>query len=654
MANIFIGLSALRTNQYGMDVISSNIANANTPGYHRQRVHLEQIAAGYLDSTETGTGVNVNFVERIRSQVTEFSLTNAISDTSNVDQLLTVERSLEAIFNTGDGSIHQSIDVFFGELTKLSSNPNDATQRTQVARNVNEIVERFRDLNTQLFELKSAVNYQLGREVELLNTNLSTLNEVTSDIRSNATSNTNAELDRRDALINEIALIIDVQRQEIFGDGLNLSIAGGQLQQGPSPIALQVLRQPGDQVAIAVEGSDAPLGSEGGRIAALVELYNTTIPEFQSRLDELAQGFIQELDSIHSKGIGPHGSFTSLNASRNVDGVNSPLASATTEFPIDDGELFISIVDASGERRTERLVIDPDTQSLSDVATQISAIDGLFASVNIQTGRLRIAGLDGVKFDFTGSLETTPDQSANTGTSIGRLSGAYTGDTNQELTYEIIGSGDVGVSDNLFVRVLDSSGNELTRADIGNGYEAGSEIELFSGINISFGPGTVVNGESFSSFAVNDSDTSGILVALGLNTIFSGNSASSIGVSDELSADSLRFASGFTGDSADTDNLFKFIEIQDVLTMSDGRQTFTEYLSEITVDIGARVQANEQLSLSVNSLQFRLEQERDSYSAVDLNEELVQLQQFQRSYEAAVEVIQAADDMINQLFDLVR
>ena len=655
MANIFIGLSALRSSQYAMDVVSSNIANANTPGYHRQKVHLEQITAGFLDSTETGSGVSVNFVERIRSQVTEFSLTNAISDSNNVDQLLTVERQLESIFNTGDGSIHESLDVFFGELTKFSSNPTDETQRTQVTRQIDKLVDRFRSLNTQLFELKEAVRYQLGREVDLLNGNLETLSEVTIQIRSaTVTSNPNRELDRRDALINEIAQVIDVQRQEIYGDGLNLSLAGGKLQQGPSPITLEVTTQPGNQVAVAVEGSESPLGLEGGRISALVELYNQTIPDYENRLNELASGIIYELDKIHSTGIGAHGSFSGLNGNRSVDSINSPLADTSTEFPIQDGELFISLVGADGERRTERLVIDPNTQSLSDLATAITSIDGLFAAVNVQTGKLRISASDGVRFDFSGALETVPDQSANTGTSVARLSGNYNGDINQELTYVIEGSGDVGVSENLFVTVYDSDGNELTRAGIGNGYEAGTEVELFGGIKVSFSAGTVVNGESFDSYAVNQPDTSDVLVALGLNTIFSGNDAASIGVSEEVSENSLKFASGFSGDPADTRNLFRFIEVQDVRTMSDGRQTFSEYLSEITIDIGARVQSNEQLSQSVNGLQFRLEQERDSYSAVDLNEELVQLQQFQRSYEAAVQVIQAADDMINQLFALVR
>ena len=64
MANLFIGLSAMRTSQYGLDVISSNLANANTPGYHKQNVHLSPLHANVLGNFQIGNGVTVNYIER--------------------------------------------------------------------------------------------------------------------------------------------------------------------------------------------------------------------------------------------------------------------------------------------------------------------------------------------------------------------------------------------------------------------------------------------------------------------------------------------------------------------------------------------------------------------------------------------------------------
>ena len=51
--------------------------------------------------------------------------------------------------------------------------------------------------------------------------------------------------------------------------------------------------------------------------------------------------------------------------------------------------------------------------------------------------------------------------------------------------------------------------------------------------------------------------------------------------------------------------------------------------------LGIEISANTSLSASLNAYQNRLEQERDSVSGVDLNEELVNLQRYQKAYEAA-------------------
>ena len=51
-----IGLSALLTQQRALTTTSNNIANANTPGYTRQRVELEQRQAQRLGSDYLGTG----------------------------------------------------------------------------------------------------------------------------------------------------------------------------------------------------------------------------------------------------------------------------------------------------------------------------------------------------------------------------------------------------------------------------------------------------------------------------------------------------------------------------------------------------------------------------------------------------------------------
>ena len=60
MSSFSIGLSGLQTSQYAMEVISNNIANADTEGYHRRRIHLEAREVDKFAGFQFGNGVSLN------------------------------------------------------------------------------------------------------------------------------------------------------------------------------------------------------------------------------------------------------------------------------------------------------------------------------------------------------------------------------------------------------------------------------------------------------------------------------------------------------------------------------------------------------------------------------------------------------------------
>jgi len=68
-----IGVSALQASQRAMDVLGNNIANANTPGYHRQVVQLSTATPLRLDKHSFGRGVEVTGVQRLVNEHIEES-----------------------------------------------------------------------------------------------------------------------------------------------------------------------------------------------------------------------------------------------------------------------------------------------------------------------------------------------------------------------------------------------------------------------------------------------------------------------------------------------------------------------------------------------------------------------------------------------------
>ena len=654
--SLSIGLSALQSSQVGLDVLSQNIANASTPGYHRQNVHFASVSGNSLRGISLGAGVTVNNVERVRLTVLESFLTETTSDFHNADQSATLQRQIETFFLPGEGSIHNSLQTLFNDISTLAGAPSDFTARSLSVQSADQLAGQFRDISENLRIVQDSLLGQINAEIGTLNSELQELDNLNQDIVTASNSGRvapNGLLDSRDVLINSIAEKIDISRLEADDASLSLTFGNLSIQRRNTDVEFE-LRQINGELSLQIDDEDFELQLNSGRISALIDVYNNVIPDYQGQLDQLAQGLIANFDRVHSTGIGNDGSFSNLVGNRAVTNANFTLEHSGAGFPIRTGDLHISIIDPDGNRRTETISIDPATQSLRDVVDNLDAIDNLNASVNPQTNRVQINASAGHQFDFTGITETVPNLTSFTGTSLPALDGKFNGENNQQLSFEIAGSGNVGVDEDLTLLVFDSAGNQQASYNIGNGYEAGTPIEIGDGVTITFPPGTVQAGDTFDAQLVSEPDETGFLVALGINSFFSGFDATTIQVDQEILDDPGRFATSITGDTAESFKINQFIEVADARVLDSNRLTLEEFLVDFTTEIGVNVRTSERLTSNLDTLLAQYQQERDSLSGVDVNEEFVLLQQQQRTYEAAVRVISTAQDVLDELFSLTR
>jgi flagellar hook-associated protein FlgK len=300
------------------------------------------------------------------------------------------------------------------------------------------------------------------------------------------------------------------------------------------------------------------------------------------------------------------------------------------------------------------LTIDPTTDSLQDVAAALSAIDHLQAAVDSQTGTLQIWADPGFAFDFAGRLDPTPDPSAITGSARPAISGRFSGSANAAWTFDVVGSGSVGVTPGLTVEVRDAAGSLLASLDVGRGYEAGTGLTIADGVQVAFSAGTLNAGDAFAITAVAQPDTSHLLVALGLNTFFAGTDASSIAVHPLLLQAPELLAVARSGQSGDVDNLLRLIAARDTKLATLSAQTPEEFLAWTTGTVGDRVRSAELVFDQVELLGQQLDAERSSYSAVDPNEEMVRLVQLQQAFQAAAKLITVANETMAELLQTIR
>jgi flagellar hook-associated protein 1 len=136
---------------------------------------------------------------------------------------------------------------------------------------------------------------------------------------------------------------------------------------------------------------------------------------------------------------------------------------------------------------------------------------------------------------------------------------------------------------------------------------------------------------------------------------FTGSGAVDIGVNSAIEANSDLIAAASAGEGLPGGNstAIAIANLQTAATMT-GSSTFDEYYNSLVGKVGADVQAanfsqNHQLTMVENLKQYRQE-----VSGVSLDEEMVNLIQFQQAYNAAAKLITTADEMVDTLMGMVR
>lgn len=181
MSALQAGLTAIRANQAAINTIAQNIANANTPGYHRQTVDLR--ARQPLDSGDgllIGDGVDVVGLRQIRNQALETAVSrNTSSQAANATELGIV-RSIETLVTPVDGSLSDRVQEFFNSVERLSSSPGDFNLRQELVGHAVNLSNELNSVATSLDRLAAEATTEIdatAAEINDLTTDLAKLNK---------------------------------------------------------------------------------------------------------------------------------------------------------------------------------------------------------------------------------------------------------------------------------------------------------------------------------------------------------------------------------------------------------------------------------------------------------------------------------------------
>lgn len=306
-------LSGLLTNQRGLDVIAQNVVNVNTKGYVRKVMNPEsRVLAGF------GAGVQDGGLSRM---VNEGLLKDIRKQTSNMGKL-EVEQTyyprVDDLFGeVGDNtSVAHQIQRLTNAFEVLATDTNKPAIQWATMQTGLDVVERFQRMTEGLQGLRLEVDRDIETSVADINTRLANIHDLNTKIIKNAATSTGtAELeDKRDLELSALSEVIDIQYfQRNDGAVIVYTSAGLQLLDNqPSTVAYSAnatidpwMSRAGGHFSALTVGSDTADVSPmitSGKLKALIDLRDTTLPNMQAEIDTLAATMRDHLNQVHNRG----------------------------------------------------------------------------------------------------------------------------------------------------------------------------------------------------------------------------------------------------------------------------------------------------------------------------------------------------------------
>ena len=393
---------ALSAQSYALDVTGQNIANVNTPGYTRRQVLLSSTAAP--DPFTQGAGVQIDGVQGIRDRLLERRLQMeqpaAAREGAIADSLSVVE---VAIGQPGQ-SIDAQMDAFFTSASQLASDPSASTARQSFVLAGQNLASSFRDMYTQLTDASQAADTQVRGAVSQINalaTQLATINGQLAQAPANGTQSLSLQ-DHQKELLDQLTQLVDVSTVERADGGVDISVGSGRpLVVGTDTMSLDTAQQPPNgYVALTSQGVDVTNEITGGSLAGYLQVRDSFVPDYQTKLDAMAAQVQTSVNAIHTGGFD-----NNANAGEDfftVDPNTSAAASiqVNPDIVADPNLVAAAGVQANGDNQAARdmaalrdaQVMDNGRSTLSDMWGQLTYTVGNDTQVakNEQTSRQAI------------------------------------------------------------------------------------------------------------------------------------------------------------------------------------------------------------------------------------------------------------------------
>lgn len=688
-------VSGLAAAQAGLRSVSNNIANVGVSGYARERVNLTTgVVSGQV------SGVTVGEPSRVADRFLEANVYRRAGDYGRADVAAGYLDRLQSLLGQpgAPSGLPARLDAVTASAVAMTGSQSSAQTVAVFTSDVQDAIDSMQQLQTDVDGLRGDVESEVGYSVDKINSLLKRIHDLNGTVAS-ATGlgkNIGGAADQRMSAIEELSGLISVNVRDQPDGRVTIETANGavlldkklrQLSYANGGASASQPTYPNIEIRFAEDsgamgaatGERLDSAAVGGKLGGLLDLRDRALPAFSEQMGVLFSGLSEALNAVSNAG-------STVPPPASLDGRQTGLVGSDRLGFTGAATFAVTKADGTLVAKTS---IDfgamPAGATIDDMVTAINAGLGGAATASFADGKLSIKANGAGNGVVVAQNEANPSARAGVGVSqYFGLNDIVRSDTSSLVPSGLVASDAHGFATGETAQIVlrDATGRALTSYTLSptSGETVG---DLVSELNASplgdfgdfslddrgrmrFEPTGSLSGATLSipSDSTDRFGTGrGFSAMLGLTGASSGledaqvrpevlaspaklplarfQETAAVGAK-ALGAGDTRGATAFVDKLASTLDLGK-----------DGKTTIERFSSLLLGRAGLEAsQANDNL-LDAAARRDDAVNRRDSFSGVNIDEELAQMVILQNSYSAAARVISTASEMYDTLLNMV-
>ena len=712
-----IGLSGLAASKTQLSITGHNITNVNTPGYSRQDASQATRSPQFSGAGYIGSGTSLVDVRRSYSEFLTSQLRSSTSLNRDVEAYKSQIDQLDSLLAGTTTGITPSLQKFFSALQTAAEDPANIPARQLVLAEAEGLARRFNTVYDRLSEQNNFTNKQMAAVTDQVNRlagSIGSLNEAIAVAAANG-KQPNDLLDARDEAVRQLSGYIGVTVVPQDDSSFNIFIGSGQpLVVGSTVAKLEVVPGQGDpnrhEVQFISGGSRQGITSQitGGELGGLIRYREEVLDSTMNSLGRLALAVSDQVNTELGQGLDLKGQVgTALFGNYNTEALGKLRVNAfagnsnaqpvmnitdtslltTSDYLMEyDGSSYkvrrlsdnqlmsvtdsvpsgtLSITDKDNKSQGFQIVLgspapaagdkfslQPTRRGASDIRATLDQADQLaFAAPIRAESKLQNRGTGVIGQP---SLVAGPSPISKTALAVANLSlGANLSADGKTYTLGALPAGwsylakggdpiepQRSANGDLIEPLVDQDGNPLARVMDDNGQPLEVNGQPVVAPAMALGNGNTVR----LAYAAADGETYQFELSM------SGR---------PMAGDEFTLAFNQNGVS-DNRNALKLVDLQSKQTVgvtagiAGSGFSFTDGYGELVERVGTLTAQARMDSEATGSILKQATDNRDSLSAVNLDEEAANLIKFEQYYNASAQIIQVARSLFDTLISSFR